>query len=770
MTVEQIIINDNPEKKESGQHILQSVNSGLCYEGLLDSLRQSESNPHGLDGEEVSTFRIETVDILNHCNPHDAVMNIGATHLAFGYVQSGKTMSFTGVTALAIDNGYRIIVYFTGTKNNLLEQTANRLKKDFGKVRALHDMYKIHVNPGLSDVGDILGHYNLSDKPAILIPILKRYDHIDDLSKIFQTDGFQTVLQRETVIIIDDESDQASLNSYGRKNSKDDGNDKMSRTYEAIFKLRAELPGNSYIQYTATPQANILISMQDLLSPKSHTVLTPGKNYIGGRLFFGKGANHDLFNGRMVLEIPPTEVFHKKKNPLKAMPESLRDALAYHIIAVAVVVKWKKTKGVDFLSMMVHPDNTIKWNKTFKTWVDRTLESWRKILTNREETDNDRMNLVERFQKIFPSAIELYDKEERPSFEEILPLIQDVINDKKVYLVNTDKDAETIIDWKSRKMHILVGAEMLNRGFTIENLATTYMPRYTTGATNADTIQQRCRFFGYKRDYIRSCRVFLPEISIRDYCDYVDHEEELRTTLKSCDNLIQAERKVLLSPRLRPTRKNILPIWVVQKRLCGMFPMQAFSTKEIIDANTRLCKGMLSRHVNDFNINYEYGTADRNHRGLRLSIEEAISFLGDFQFGNWKDAMRKSSTIRYLRYLSAEDRPEPLQYVYFIQMAFGGDPRERDFDKNTGRLSENTQLFAGRSPSGTSVYPGDTKIVGHDSITIQLHHLKLKNATLDYGDATAYTLAINYPKEFSALYYTNERSRIDDNDDETINE
>ena len=73
--------------------------------------------------------------------------------------------------------------------------------------------------------------------------------------------------------------------------------DKTSATYDAILKMRAVLPGNTYIQYTATPQANILISMQDLLSPKSHTLLTPGEGYIGGMLYFGKGTNSDLFNG-----------------------------------------------------------------------------------------------------------------------------------------------------------------------------------------------------------------------------------------------------------------------------------------------------------------------------------------------------------------------------------------------------------------------------------------------------------------------------------------
>ena len=151
--------------------------------------------------------------------------------------------------------------------------------------------------------------------------------------------------------------------------------------------------------------------------------------------------------------------------------------------------------------MMVHPDNTKPWNKKFKTWIDNVLKSWQKAL-KKPDGHEDKELLYEEFERIFPHAVEYYDTAERPTFEQIKPLIRDVVNDKKVYLVNTDKDAQTEIPWNNYKMHILVGAEMLNRGFTVEKLATTYMPRYTTSATNADTIQQRCRFFGYRMDYI----------------------------------------------------------------------------------------------------------------------------------------------------------------------------------------------------------------------------------------------------------------------------
>lgn len=767
--MEQIIVNKGTKTDNQKKNVLQEVTSGEFFEKFIDYIRRSESNPKGLSNAAIATFREEASDVLAHCNPHYAVNLPETTHLAVGYVQSGKTMSFTGVTALAKDNGYRVIIYLAGTKNNLLDQTQKRLRKDLiGKNGANNDYYKIHSNPTTADIDDIVGNLESIEKPIVLIPILKHYDHILKVRQIFNNSEIKELMANETVIIIDDEADQASLNSYGRRNSKYE-EDSKSRTYDAILKLRADLPGNTYIQYTATPQANILISMQDLLSPKSHTLLTPGEGYVGGKLFFGKGDNGDLYNGELIVEIPEKEVFHKKYNPLTEMPQSLKDALMLHTLAVAIVVKWLKVDGINYLSMMVHPDNTIDWNKTFKEWIDNELRTWRRLM-GKSDDNFDKVQMLKRFEELLPLALEHYEIEEQPTFEEIKPLIAEVLKSKKVYLVNTDKDAETEIQWDDYKMHILVGAEMLNRGFTVEKLATTYMPRYTKGATNADTIQQRCLFFGYKMDYIKSCRVFLPGNSIANYLNYVKHEEELRSTLASCDSLEAAERKVLLSPSLRPTRANVLPIWVVNTRMSGMNALQAFSSKSTIEQNDELVARFLQDHEHDWTIRQDT-TLYRTHRWLKLGIDDGIQFLGEFNFKNWPDAQRKADTIRYLRYLAGASGDDKIDYVYFYQMAFGAPAIERNFDAAERRLAANTQIFAGPSSATDSTnYPGDAKIVGsHETLTFQLYHIRLKGAELDYPKE-AYTMAIYVPKELAATYTSNEQYNIDDSDDEVDEE
>ncbi|MEY2703528.1 MAG: hypothetical protein RLY43_2167, partial [Bacteroidota bacterium] len=317
-----------------------------------------------------------------------------------------------------------------------------------------------------------------------------------------------------------------------------------------------------------------------------------------------------------------------------------------------------------------------------------------------------------------------------------------------LYLVISDKDAEKVVDWDSATSHILVGADMLNRGYTVEKLAVTYMPRYTKSKSNADTIQQRCRFFGYKLNYLKSCRVYLPTASIGEYVDYVDHEEEMRAWLSENENIEEAQKQLILSDNLNPTRKNILPSNIVQFKMRGWHTMNALQS---IESNKVITENFLNS--NQF-VNWEtqYGTSDRNHKFSLIPIEKAIDFLSMFKFGNYEDSARKSATIRYINYLSKE-LSNPISNICFIQMAFDSDFRERKYDSTSSKID---QLFSGRSTNGSSVYPGDREIKFENTICIQVHKVKLKcDQITKLLGKTIYTLAIYYPEVFASGYVTN---------------
>ena len=91
---------------------------------LLDQFEQS-----GINTQECKNIKNEAISVLSKCVSPNALPK-QETGLVVGYVQSGKTMSFTTVAALARDNGYQMVIVIAGTSLNLLSQSTNRLEED----------------------------------------------------------------------------------------------------------------------------------------------------------------------------------------------------------------------------------------------------------------------------------------------------------------------------------------------------------------------------------------------------------------------------------------------------------------------------------------------------------------------------------------------------------------------------------------------------------------------------------------------------------------
>jgi hypothetical protein len=693
---------------------------GPCSYDLWDRLSQ-------LDNQEKETLIAETKLILSNCiSPEETAGQ--TTGIVIGYVQSGKTLSFTSLTALAADNKFKIIIFLAGIKKNLLTQTTKRLKKDLQTESKNSKVYKVFQGPQKKDNYHIriANALRQSQQPAILITVLKHYDHINELTEIFKSQELLSVIKGKGVLIIDDEADQASLNTYARKNSKspDWEDDEFSSTYTSILNLRASLQNHSYIQYTATPQGPLLINLMDLLSPKFHVVLTPGKSYTGGKVFF-------IDNPDIILTIPKNQVFHNKYNNLVECPQTLVDALQVFLIGTAIVVNIEKRET--FLSMMIHADKLVKASEKFLEWVKQLQETWRSIFTM-QHNDPTKIELFEAFKENYLEATRRINNP--PSFDIVMQEVLQIMLDTNTELVIQGSEE---IDWASASAHILIGADMLNRGFTVENLSVSYMPRYSVGKSNADTIQQRCRFFGYKLNYLDSCRVWLPGESVLEYHEYVKDEEIMRTHLKS-HTLEETEQLLILSPSMNPTRNNILSKDVVRHKLSGW---RQFNAVGHIDENIKYVSNFLVNKK--FDLFQNYNTPDRNHKIVKLTIDEIIEFLKSFKVSNVSDTLRKSSTIQYLKYL---EKNEGLKYGHVVQMAFEVvDGRERSLIIDNDVLKINN-IFSGRSTTGSSVYPGDKSICIDDSFCIQIHKIKLKHSSIKWDKVELYTLGIYYPETF----------------------
>ncbi len=656
-------------------------------------------------------IRQEAVRVLGHCAPpnerHDP-----HTELVVGYVQSGKTLSFTTVAALANDNGYRIIVVVSGTTQELANQSQERLAQDLGIEAADNPFPKwIHLhNPKLENIDEIRGALRdwqsplvgPEDRRVVLVTILKNWQRIEEVTSLLVQLGRDADVP---ALIIDDEADQASLNNLV-------GQRQLSTTYRRLTELKRALPQHSFLQYTATPQAILLINLIDVLSPDTCAVLEPGENYVGGEALVGQGSPY--------VRIIPTQDIPVRGQPLGEPPASLLEALRSFFLGVAShLARRDPDPDLRNRSMMVHPSRRVLSHHEYYRWVRAIVQTWQDMLSG--DDNPDRRALLDEFAVAYEDLRRtVEDLENFDVLSERLPLaLQRTI----IRELNSEVEIRHI-PWRQHNYWILVGGTVLDRGFTINGLTVTYMPR-GPGVGNADTIQQRARFLGYKRRYIGFCRVYLEQSVARAYQVYADHEQDIRRQLQVFaergEHMSQLRRIFICDRALRPTRRSVLDI---EYRRPG-FPRGWFATRRVpesdrvINENRQIVQGLV-RALED-----RWGD-DQGHAGRteamrhRVAMEIPLAwlfeeFLSKFQVGNIEDD-RKWIVALFLidRYLS--ENPEAGSVVF--QMS-GGRPRMRQ--ATDGRIHN---LFQGPHPDAQgATYPGDRQIHAREQLTVQLHNV-----------------------------------------------
>lgn len=638
------------------------------------------------------------------------------TGLVVGYVQSGKTMSFEAVAALARDNGFQIVIVVAGTQTPLLEQSTGRLRRDL----RLDDVDRPRKwisfeNPDNSDANVQAVRNALEDwqdpgtpedyKKTVLVTVLKNHHRLENLTSLLQAVGTQGV----PVLLIDDEADQASLNTQVAQGRE-------STTYRCLMALRQTLPTHTYLQYTATPQAPLLLSIIDCLSPNFVQVLEPGEQYVGGQEFFT--------NNTYVRVIPPDEV-PTNTNPITEPPESLLAALRVFMLGVTAGLRTGGNTGNR--SMMVHPSHRTAQHREYYTWVRDVFDEWKRIL-NLPDADPDRQQLIEDFSAAYADLAETAGGV-LPPFDELVPSLRLAFRNTRVLEVNAAGGHTPEVDWRSAYGWILVGGQAMDRGFTLEGLTVTYMPR-GIGVGNADTVQQRARFFGYKRSYLGYCRIYLEQGTVSSFQSYVAHEEDIRSQLEAFQEsgrpLNEWKRAFVLDAALRPCRRNVLEFDYIRGRFSDdwVAPRVVLASNDVIDANRNAVNSFLQTLTLTPNDGHPGRTEVQRHCvaqqvPLRTVIEELLVRL---RITGTRDSQRNTGLLLQLS-KALEDDPDELCTVYLMS---GGSRRERGIDED----GEVTNLYQGEAPVKPverrgEVYPGDRNIREADTVTVQIHRLDL---------------------------------------------
>lgn len=490
--------------------------------------------------------------------------------LVVGYVQSGKTANFTGVLAKSIDAGYRLVIVLTGTVNLLRKQTQRRLDMELVGIENIflgvdpddvelakdidyfQDEDRINgkflqhgfqpSERGFTDIVRLTRHgsdYRSLNAGITALELHKRNKQkpLFDQENLYASDARLAIVKKNAsvlrrlvrdlksirshlgeipTLIIDDESDQASVNTSDPKKWQQ-GQTERTTINRLISELLRLLPRAQYVGYTATPYANVFIDPSDAedIFPKDFLLsLERPLNYMGVAEF------HDLdtsFEEEKTVENSNEKAFVRDlraTGPGQSANAELRSALDSFLLSGALKLYREQQSDGEFRfrhhTMLIHESVKIADHRDL---ADLVKQEWSNAgymtpsglsrLATLMEDDFRAVHLARAPGLPFPAT-----------FEELKPLVGEALSKvhedggNPVLIVNGDKDIDQQnLDFEMRSIwRILVGGTKLSRGFTIEGLTVSYYRRRTK---QADTLMQMGRWFGFRRGYGDLVRLYI---------------------------------------------------------------------------------------------------------------------------------------------------------------------------------------------------------------------------------------------------------------------
>jgi hypothetical protein len=552
--------------------------------------------------EQVDSVAAESLQILAKSTPVGRP-EFQCRGLVVGYVQSGKTANFTAVAARAADVGYRLIIVLSGIHDSLRNQTQRRLERELVNIGAnwitLTDAKSDFQEPTVADGFGATGTVLVVAKK--IVPILERLNRW--LGKL------AVRLADVPVLVIDDEADQASINTKGNRadSSVDDDpgaeSEPPSRTNGLIRDLLRRCPRATYIAYTATPFANVLIDPDGLdkivgedLFPKDFVVQLPRPDgYTGTEELFGVSArNRDVL--RMVDEndvaaLKPRRA--RKGEPVVAhgsldLPESLCDALVTFALVGAVRI----LRGHDGNphTMLVHVSQFQKDQIRIGAAIEDQIRAW----FNHDAAE--------------PGVVRAMMQAALNNLGDVdLPAGADFVLDEavrnlarlRVVVLNSTTGEELEYEEQPGRQLVAVGGNRLSRGLTLEGLTIAYFLRTTT---MADTLLQMARWYGFRSGYHDLIRIWTTNGIAQWFVELALVEEALRDAISALNKAgrrpdemalrLRAHSELLLTSKAKSRMLEFdARSWSGENPQTILFPLH---DAEALDQNVRLASALLA--------------------------------------------------------------------------------------------------------------------------------------------------------------------------------
>jgi Z1 domain len=276
------------------------------------------------------------------------------------------------------------------------------------------------------------------------------------------------------------------------------------------------------------------------------------------------------------------------------------------------------------------------------------------------------------------------------------------------------------------------------------------MPR-GLGVGNADTVQQRARFFGYKASYAGLCRAWLDPRVATAFEAYVAHEESVRAQLakvtRSGSSLRDWTRAFFLDRDLKPTRTAVIRL-AVERSTFG--DDRWFKQRHLLapgsDLNLRNLD-VVQRFVGTLALRPDDGHPDRTDAQRHQVAFVPASLLYEELVAPY--VMYEGDLLEYtaVQLLVAEHRDRLPDSPCAVYVMSPGRSRER----STGK-GERVELHQGsNSKGGEIVYPGDKEIRGPDTLSVQIFNIDVTDG--DDGsslESNVPALAIWVPRNLAA--------------------
>lgn len=491
----------------------------------LEAQRRNEDEITLVDEE--STTILSLID-----NPGKA--EFSTRGLVIGHVQSGKTGNMAALIAKAADTPFKFVVVLSGLTDSLRNQTQDRLDKDVVGTAPQGRWYRwTTVNRREGDAlvnGDFTspagGTFQLQGHGNHLAVIKKNAGVLRRFLKTLQQTPMRD-LEATPFLIIDDECDQASVNSAPLKRA-------ITRINDLIRQIIAHLPRVAYVGYTATPFANVLIdpSTPSDLYPRHfiHPLRRP-KAYFGAAELFGRSAlegdAEDVDSGYDMIRIVPPDEIPKLRPVGKGragfsfeVTNSLDRAIRYFVMVTAA--RTFREHFDSHMTMLVHTSMLNSVHRSSQGAIAQHLSRLVDRLERGEVTllDELRAQWQEEIESV-PAS----DFGRQPTdFNSILPLLFKAAKAIEIKVENWSSNDRIDYSEPGRR-YLVIGGNVLARGLTLEGLAVSFFMRTSS---QYDTLMQMGRWFGYRPGFEDLPRVWMEE-DVRDaFFDLATVEEEIR--------------------------------------------------------------------------------------------------------------------------------------------------------------------------------------------------------------------------------------------------